>query len=107
VKQTDADLRRYYRIANKRYFGNKLPVHFHLQFGKIKGAGVTHVLNGDTPIAIEINETLRTFQAITILTVLHEMLHVEKPKDDHKKNDWRFDRRMLRLAQQGAFDGLW
>lgn len=103
MRQTNADLRRYYRFANKRYFNNKLPK-LNLYFSKLRTTGVTRLLC-NTPMYIEINEDLRTFQAITILTVLHEMLHVEKPS--HKGHDWRFDRRMLRLAKMGAMDGLW
>ena len=38
------------------------------------------------------------------MTVLHEMLHVEKP--EHTGHGWQFDQRMLRLAPGwGTFDG--
>ena len=104
MRQTNADLRRYYRVANRKYFGNKLPI-INLYFTKLRSSvGVTRVL-GNVPVYIDINESLRTYQAVTIQTVLHEMVHVERPQ--WKGHDWRFDRRMLRLAKLGAFDGLW
>lgn len=104
MRQTNKDLRRYYRVANRKYFGNALP-ELNLYFSKLRSiSGVTRVL-GDVPAYIEINEDLRTYQAITIQTVLHEMVHVEHPT--WKGHDWRFDRRMLRLAKMGAMDGLW
>jgi hypothetical protein len=39
------------------------------------------------------------------MVVMHEMKHVEKPT--FKGHGWRFDKRMLRLAKQGAFNDLW
>ena len=104
MRQTNADLRRYYRVANRKYFSNALP-ELNLYFSKLHGiSGVTRLLS-NAPVYIEIDEGLRTLQAITIQTVLHEMVHVEHPL--WKGHDWRFDRRMLRLAKMGAMDGLW
>lgn len=105
MRQTNADLVRYYRIANHLYFKNALPQGMPLHFAKIKDRGVTLVLNNKVAMVIKINEDLRPWQAITIMTVLHEMLHVEKP--EHTGHGWQFDQRMLRLAQAGAFDGNW
>lgn len=105
MRQTNVDLRRYYRVANRLYFDNALPKDMPMRFAKLRCAGVTHVLNGCIPVEIEINEDLRAFQAVTIQTVLHEMLHVEKP--EYRGHGWRFNKRMLRLAKQGAFDSLW
>ena len=105
MRQSNHDLRRYYRTANRLYFHNKLPKDIPLQFARIKDRGVTLVLNNKVALVIKINEDLRSWQAITIMTVLHEMLHVERPELlGHK---WQFDRRMLRLAKLGAFDGNW
>lgn len=106
MRQTNADLRRYYATANRLYFHNKLPKDFPVRFGWLKETGLVRVRHSDqVPVDITINEKLRTFQAITIMVVLHEMLHIEKPH--HKGHGWRFDRRMLRLAKAGAFSGLW
>jgi predicted metal-dependent hydrolase len=61
--------------------------------------------NGKKAVEIRISERLRTLQATTIMVVMHEMLHVEKAS--HEGHGWRFDKRMLRLAKAGAFNGLW
>jgi hypothetical protein len=107
MRQTNADLRHYYRVANKKYFGDKLPKGLPMRFAKLKpgGLGVTHILGNRVAYGIEISVELRTNQSFTIMTVLHEMLHVEKPS--YKGHGHRFDKRMLRLAKAGAFDGLW
>jgi hypothetical protein len=77
-----------------------------VRFAKLKKCtlGTTWVRHGKA-YKVEISKRIQTSQCITIMTVLHEMLHVEKPA--HKGHDWRFDKRMLRLAKAGAFDGLW
>jgi hypothetical protein len=79
-------------------------------FGKVhRGSlAVTHVLTfkGVTVVVdVTISEELRTIQNTTIMTLLHEMLHVEQPRP--QGHGWRFDRRMLKLAKAGAFNGLW
>ena len=104
MRQTNADLKRYYRMANRLYFGNALP-ELPMRFARMyKRTGITWTEGGEA-VSIEVNEVLRGYQAITIMVVLHEMLHVEKPQ--HKGHGWQFDKRMLRLAKMGAFGGLW
>lgn len=107
MRQNNADLRRYYRMANRLYFRNTLPKDMPMRFYKLrKAVGRTLVTrNGKKAVEIRISEKLRTLQAITIMVVMHEMQHVEKPS--HEGHGWRFDKRMLRLAKAGAFDGLW
>ena len=106
MRQTNAHLRSYYCWANAEYFRNALPKDIPMRFAKMRHVGTTWVdSKTNTPVEIWITEKLRTFQAMTIEVVLHEMLHVEKPLC--KGHGWRFDRRMLRLAKQGAFSGLW
>jgi hypothetical protein len=105
MRQTNGDLRRYYAEANAAYFHNALPKDIPMRFHKMRDVGTTRIDDNGVPVEIWITEKLRTFQAMTIEVVLHEMLHVEKPLC--KGHGWRFDRRMLRLAKQGAFSGLW
>ena len=106
MRQTNADLRRYYRVANAKYFAGRLPKDMPVLFSRLKGrTGLTYVYKDTTPLSILVNEDLRTYQAITILTVIHEMVHVEHPQ--WKGHGWQFDRRMLRLAKDRAFCGLW
>ena len=105
MRQTNADLRSYYRWANAEYFHNALPKDIPMRFAKMRNVGTTWVNGYNVPVEIWITEKLRAFQAITMMIVLHEMQHVEKPS--HMGHGWRFDKRMLRLAKAGAFDGLW
>jgi len=58
---------------------------------------------------IWISEEIKKFKAITILTVLHECVHVETwDRVTQKSCHGRlFNKRMKQLANKGAFNGLW
>jgi len=107
VRQTNRDLWRYYDVANHKYFKNKLDKTIPIRFAKLpcKVLGRTQVCNQGIAQCIEISESLRKFEAHTIMTILHEMCHVESPQ--WKGHGYKFDRRMLQLAKMGAFNGLW
>ena len=105
MKQTNYDLQRYYRAANRLYFGNRLPKDMPMRFANIRELGKTWVCKHNAVLGIEISSRLRCISAVTVMVVLHEMLHVEKTR--YKGHGWRFDKRMLRLAKMGAFNGLW
>jgi len=105
MRQTNAHLRSYYCWANAEYFHNALPKDIPISFHKMRNVGTTWVDGNGVVLEIWVTEKLRSFQAMTVMTVLHEMQHVQKPA--FKGHGWQFDRRMLRLAKQGAFDGLW
>lgn len=70
------------------------------------------------PLVIRISKTLKGWDKLTRLTLLHEMVHValmDDPvaRDAHDdtvcdpKADAIFDHEMLKLAQKGALNGLW
>lgn len=105
---TNDDLRWLYLIYNKRYFGNRLPKDMPVKFCKLRKHtyGRTAVaIQTHRPQFIEINNDLRTALLTAQFTLLHEMVHVENPKPTgHGK--W-FNKRMLRLARAGAFNGKW
>ena len=106
MRQTNAHLRSYYCWANAEYFRNALPKDIPMRFAKMRAVGTTWVdSKTGKPVEIWVTDKLRKFQAITMMIVLHEMQHVEKPSC--MGHGWRFDKRMLRLAKAGAFDGLW
>ena len=105
---TNADLRFIYKKANKLYWHNKLPKDLPVYFEKMKRScyGVTKVFHqAQKPHSIRINKEIRGQRALCILTVLHEMCHVEFPR--RKGHQGWHDRRMLKLAKSGAFNGLW
>jgi hypothetical protein len=105
-RATNSDLKHIYKYYNKKYFGNKLPKDIKIRFKDISDLGRT-LFDTDTkePKIVEIDSEYRTCAAVGRLTLLHEMVHVENiKKRGHGK--W-FDKRMLQLAKQGAFNGLW
>ena len=110
MRQSNKDLQRYYHTANELYFDGKLPKKLSVKFSKLRASllGTTYTFGtkrNRVPVAVKISERLRYMQNVTVMTLLHEMLHVENPVN--LGHDWRFDRRMKRLAKLGAFDGLW
>jgi len=105
VRQTNEHLKHYYCTANRLYFRNRLPNDLPVRFAKLRGLGRTKVQSDKVPLWIEIGEDLRRIPCITVMTVLHEMVHVENPA--WKGHGWKFERRMLKLAKDGAFAGLW
>lgn len=103
----DKDLLYMYRIYNKKYFGNKLPKDMPVYFQKLDHSmGITTV-HGQTnrPLTLHIDPKLDLLPRVVYMTLLHEMCHVESPQR-HDHGAW-FEKRMLRLAKAGAFQGLW
>jgi hypothetical protein len=106
-----------FHVANSRYFRSKLK-NVKIKWAKTgiprHAVAVTWSVSGSVPkgtrkFLIEISQDLRKYKSITILTVLHEMVHVEqwdkiKPGQDHGR---LFQNRMKDLAAKGAFNGLW
>jgi hypothetical protein len=126
MRLINKDLAHYYKLANRWYFGNKLPLDVVIKFSDIAVMGVTgrepytrkatikerreNKLNKTALCVtnryhIRINKKYRDSMAIVVPTLIHEMVHVENWKlRGHGK---KFDRRMLELAKAGAFNGLW
>jgi hypothetical protein len=106
---TNSDLRYWYKNANRWYFGNKLPKDIPVRFGVLpKGVLGSTEMNKKgrscQAVSVWIAKDIRSRRAIVILTLLHEMVHVENPTWNHGTP---FQRRMLRLANDGAMNGLW
>lgn len=125
MRSTNKDLQQWYRQANKWYFGNRLPKTTKLWFTHLPGLlGRTTrdsikrkptrtelkqrpncVLVLEPSFRIYIDESLRGVRRHAIMTLLHEMVHCDNWK---KKGHGRwFDNKMFKLAERGAFDGLW
>jgi hypothetical protein len=105
---SNVDLRYAYLTFNRKYFSNKLPKELPIKFSKrlIRQGklGNTATLC-DFPLWIEISPLIRFSGVLVRMTLLHEMCHVENPHPTgHGK--W-FNKRMLRLAKDGAFNGYW
>jgi hypothetical protein len=127
VLLTNASLRRFCNLANKRYFGGRLPIAKISFSSKLKANwhGRTYVCIYDVKqddgritafemSHIEINSKLKRARDLCMMTVYHEMVHAEldmlgfRGKElSCRKSGARFNQRMTELAEVGAFNGLW
>lgn len=112
------DLRRWYSMFRKRYFGNSIPPVNFVVFGLVPGKVMTNVFNSRDCLGFAINGVAQNVAASVIvvskesnwkervITLLHEMAHLKIDQKfgrnmGHGKY-WRLE--MRRLAQIGAFD---
>ena len=67
------------------------------------------VPKGTREFLILISKDLKKFQAMTILTIFHELVHVQQWDEvtDKTCHGRKFEKRMKQLAARGAFAGLW
>ena len=104
-------------VANKKYFGNRLKnvkIKWSSDLPK-RSMAVTRSQHGKVPkgtrkFYIEIDKGLRKYRAVSILTVIHELVHVEQwdqVPQHHSHHGRKFQNRMKDLASKGAFNGLW
>jgi len=106
---TDKDLQAAYQHYNRKFFGGILPK-IRVQFKKLPkrecGRRITYKGNKGNPNTnIYINWELRKWPTIARSTLLHEMVHVLLPA--RYGHGPVFQRAMLHLAKQGAFEKLW
>jgi hypothetical protein len=109
----DRDLKFFYRRFNKKFFHNQLPNNLTVRFASPaqftqKGLGkrtcaITLIEDGKA-YAIIVKKTRGKTWAYIKADLLHEMVHVKNPRLAHGP---RFQKEMLRLAQIGAFKGIW
>lgn len=121
-------LQRFFNDYNKRYFNKSIDADVKVSFGRISQLGKTikvwhtrpatakeireNKLN-KTAIAcyyiprIYISEKIRFSPRLAVTTLLHEMVHAENMKLNCGPNWNGFNKRMLKLAKQGAFNGWW
>lgn len=101
---TNVDLQNMYLHFNKRYFGNRLYKGMVVAFEDLgRNLGVARMYR-NTALYINISKNLRHSNVLVAMTLLHEMVHVEFPTIEHGP---KFNKRMLKLAKQGAFNKWW
>ncbi len=101
---TNRDLRYAYKYYNRKFFGGVLPpatVKFRRMPKRHCSLGVTYKEDRE----ININWELRNWMTIAHSTLLHEMVHMFLPA--RYTHGPIFQRAMLHLATQGAFEKLW
>jgi hypothetical protein len=101
-----------YNIYNEKYFSNELPVGTKLFFvrriGKSKSPEKSNCAStyfyADKPPVVLIQRTKVKSMRYVVADLLHEMVHVSKPRADHGEV---FQEEMKRLANAGAFVDVW
>lgn len=113
---TNADLMEMFLEYNSRYFGGKLRTPASLSFASLDGLGhcfrYRHLYGphkGEEELfGIHIGKDLRDSRRQWLLTLIHEMVHLEQGnRYSCGLRGKRFNKRMRELALAGAFDGLW
>lgn len=111
-------LEEYFHLVNGRYFRCKLKrVEVRWKYGILKKRGVFgttwsehgNVPKGTRKFLIEIDAGFRRMEKVALMTLIHEMVHVEQwdkiGRRDHHGH--LFQKRMKQLAAKGALNGLW
>jgi hypothetical protein len=105
-------LKKLYNVYNKKYFNNELPtgtkLFFVTKIGKSKSPEksncATTYLFEDSPPVVVIQRTKVKSKRYIAADLLHELVHIYKPRADHGKV---FQDEMKRLANAGAFSTVW
>lgn len=107
MKLTNAFLREEYKRLNKRFFENLLPKDLSVKFGDLSEDNAHGLSTGDE---ILIDNRLRHSDCLTAIILLHEMVHISLPEYGGYPADgghgMRFQARIVKLFEQGAYDGL-
>ena len=117
LAQDQIYLQKMYGQYNHKYFDDKLPkdtqVHFveHVKLSDLaEGDTLPPRFTGNPTYVIEISYVWNPQGNEALMTLFHEMCHVylEQTKPDyHGDHDADFQRLMIGLADQHAFDDLW
>lgn len=111
-------LEQIYHLANSRYFRGRLK-NVKIKWVR-KGFPSSHIMartrsvlgtvpKGKRKFLIELDWALRRYRSVTIMTVIHELVHVEQwdKVKTGREHGRLFQNRMKDLAAKGAFNGLW
>ena len=93
---------------NKKYFKNSLPKNTCIRFKKLNHLlGRATKFKRETNFApiIEIDSDIKNMRCVVAMVLLHEMVHIEN--FGWRGHGYKFHRRMLRLAKDGAFNPWW
>ena len=104
MRVTNLYLAHAYASFNKKYFRNRLPKDMAIRFGKIEECGSAQ-FKFQRPLFIILNKRLAWHYMLVDMTLLHEMVHVEHP--EWGGHGVKFQKRMLKLAKEGAFRCRW
>lgn len=111
VSITNVELQDWYRRYNEEYFGNALAKDVVVRYADLSKEGnigktVPKELNGTKHDRILIDRETNVTDNQVQLTLLHEMCH-EQDLTENVEDGPKWGACMLRLASEGAFQGLW
>jgi hypothetical protein len=102
---SDKHLRRWYREFNRRFFSAALPEDIDLLYAPVERCLADVTFCPAQEFVLRINPRYAIDTRVVRLTLLHEMAHVKLwPYRTHGP---QFEAEMQRLANIGAFKGLW
>ena len=116
---TNQDLREIFHLANSRYFRNRLKnvtIRWARPEDKISRQALActrsrhgKIPKGERKFLILLSKELKKMSSVAVLTILHELVHVEQWDEvtDKTMHGRKFQKRMKQLAARGAFSGLW
>jgi len=93
-----------YHEFNKKYFGNRLPKDMVVKFKRMPANHGITMMFEKRPLYVLLDFGMRGLHRSAMLTLLHEMVHIEHPSFSHGP---LFHKRMLQLAKVGAFRRWW
>ena len=96
------ELRRWFLIYNRKYFGNKLPRETDALFAPVEGHHA-FIEDTDGAVTLQIDTRYAVDAKLWKLSLLHEMAH-------YSSGDWKhgvkFHIEIARLFEAGAYKGL-
>jgi len=112
IKFTSKWLRKQFLHMNHRFFADRIPFNVKVEFGDLKEQRANGIWN--LPLGqLVIDNTMKKVGELLILQILiHEMIHADLEYQHYKgyPNDaghgMRFQAELVRLWNDGAFDGL-
>jgi hypothetical protein len=106
-KKGTLDPNKLYIEYNRLYFGNKLP-NVPVIWSRKHTKDCRGLCVYSPQLVIYLNPKFKDWERIWAMVLLHEQVHVEQRHDlratDHGR---KFQARMKKLVQQGAFQDLW
>jgi hypothetical protein len=114
--ETDSYLMERYDAFNRAYFRDLLPRDIPVFYGAGEGLEKVHI-HGMTECTLENCETswirlspeLKPMPVVALMTLLHTMCHLKSvyAGEAYLNHGWKWQREMKRLANIGAFNGIW
>ena len=114
MRKHETKIERFYRIANRRYWGGRLPCDVIVRWDagllrRDRCVGMLQHYPG-VCIVIRISSILRKSPGLAGLVIMHEMAHLAvqlRLGKAYGGHGLVFQREMLRLARAGALSTLW